>query len=69
MIREQWRILDIFATLVSLLAYVLFWNGLSPVLMYYILGPVISVVTLVALVIVRWPPDEWIFGFGLDELK
>ncbi len=62
MMREQWRLLDIFAALVSLLAYVLFWNGLAPVPMYYILGPVISVVTLVALVIVRWPPDEWIYG-------
>jgi hypothetical protein len=60
--RAQWRFIDIIAALVSLLAYILFWNGLRPVPEYYILGPVISVVTLVALVIVRWPPDEWIFG-------
>ena len=60
--REQWRWIDIIASIVSLVAYILFWNGLEPVLEYWILGPVISVVTLVALVIVRWPPDEWIFG-------
>jgi hypothetical protein len=59
--REQWRLIDIIASLVSLVAYILFWNGLEPVPVYYILGPVISVVTLVALVIARWPPDEWVF--------
>ena len=61
MMRVEWRLIDVLASLVSLLAYVLFWNGLEPVPEYYILGPIISVVTLVALVIVRWPPDEWIF--------
>ncbi len=60
--REQWRLIDIIASLVSLLAYILFWNGLEPVPEYWILGPVISVVTLVALVVARWPPDEWIYG-------
>ena len=60
--REQWRLIDILAALVSLLAYVLFWNGLEPVPEYWIVGPVISVVTLVALIVVRWPQDEWIFG-------
>ncbi len=64
--REQWRLLDIFAALISLLAYILFWNGLEPVPEYWILGPVISVVTLVALAIVRWPPDEWIFGTSVE---
>ena len=64
--REQWRLLDILAALVSLVAYVLFWNGLEPVPEYWIVGPVISVVTLVALVIVRWPPDEWIFGTSVE---
>jgi len=58
---EQWRLIDIIASIVSLVAYILFWNGLEPVPEYWILGPVISVVTIVALVIVRWPPDEWIF--------
>jgi hypothetical protein len=60
--QKQWRLIDIIASLVSLVAYLLFWNGLEPVPVYYILGPVISVVTLVALLIARWPPDEWIFG-------
>ena len=60
--RKQWRLVDIIASIVSLVAYILFWNGLEPVPEYWILGPVISVVTFVALVIVRWPPDEWIFG-------
>lgn len=65
--REQWRLIDIFAALVSLLAYILFWDGLEPVPEYWILGPIISVVTLVALVIVRWPPDEWIYGTNVDQ--
>jgi hypothetical protein len=60
--KDQWRLIDIIASIVSLVAYILFWYGLEPVPEYYILGPVISVVTLVALVVVRWPPDEWIFG-------
>ena len=60
--REEWRWIDIIASIVSLAAYILFWNGLEPVPEYYILGPVISVVTIVALAIIRWPPDEWIFG-------
>jgi hypothetical protein len=59
--REQWRLIDIIAALVSLVAYILFWFGLEPIPEYWILGPAISIVTLVALVIVRWPPDEWIF--------
>jgi len=64
--RVQWRLIDILAALVSLLAYILFWNGLEPVPEYWILGPIISVVTLVALVIVRWPPDEWIFSTSVE---
>ena len=60
--REQWRLIDILASFVSLLAYIFFWGGLEPVPYYWILGPVISVVTLVALLVVRWPPDEWIYG-------
>ena len=60
--REQWRLIDILAALVSLVAYILFWNGLEPVPEYWIVGPIVSVVTLVALVIVRWPTDEWIYG-------
>ena len=60
--KEQWRMIDILASIISLVAYILFWYGLAPVPMYWILGPVISVVTLVALVIVRWPTDEWIYG-------
>ncbi|OLS27905.1 MAG: hypothetical protein ThorAB25_19650 [Candidatus Thorarchaeota archaeon AB_25] len=61
MMRAQWRLIDIIASLVSLLAYILFWNGLEPVPEYWILGPAIAFVTLIALVVVRWPPDEWIF--------
>ena len=59
--KEQWRMIDILASIISLAAYILFWYGLAPVPMYWILGPVISVVSLVALVIVRWPTEEWIF--------
>lgn len=66
MMREQWRLIDILASLVSLIAYVLFWTGLEPVPEYWILGPVISVITIVALVIVRWPKDEWIFGTSVE---
>ena len=60
--REQWRLIDIIASTVALVAYIFFWYGLEPESFYWILGPIISVVTLVALVIVRWPPDEWLFG-------
>ena len=60
--RDQWRLIDIIASIVSLVAYILFWYDLEPIPDYWILGPVISVVTLVALVVVRWPPDEWMFG-------
>jgi hypothetical protein len=66
MTRKQWRLIDILASLVSLSAYILFWDGLEPIPEYWILGPVISVVTLIALVIVRWPPDEWIFGTNVE---
>jgi len=60
--KEQWRMVDILAAIVSLIAYILFWFGLEPVPEYWIVGPIISVITIVALVIVRWPPDEWVFG-------
>jgi len=60
--REQWRLIDILAAMVSLVAYVLFWFGLEPVPEYYFLGPIISIITLIALVIVRWLSDEWIFS-------
>ena len=63
--REHWRLIDILASLVSLVAYILFWFGLEPVPEYWILGPVISIVTLIALVIVRWPSDEWIYSGDL----
>jgi hypothetical protein len=66
MTRKQWRLIDILASLVSLSAYILFWDGLEPIPEYWILGPVISVVTLIALVIVRWPPDEWIFETNVE---
>lgn len=61
MAKKEWRMVDILASLISLLAYILFWYGLEPVPEYWILGPVISIVTLVALIVVRWPSDEWIF--------
>ena len=58
---ENWRMIDILAAIVSLIAYILFWFGLEPAPEYWIVGPIISVITIVALVIVRWPPDAWIF--------
>ena len=64
--RKQWRLIDIIASIVSLIAYILFWFGLEPVPEYWILGPVISIVTIVALVVVRWPSDEWIFGSEVE---
>lgn len=63
---KQWRLIDIIASIVSLIAYILFWFGLEPVPEYWILGPVISIVTIVALVVVRWPSDEWIFGSEVE---
>ena len=63
--KKQWRMIDILASLVSLTSYILFWYGLAPEPTYWIIGPIISVVTLVALVILRWPSDDYIFGAEL----
>lgn len=59
---ELWRMLDIFGAAVSLLAFVLFWDGLKPKPTYWIIGPIVAVVTLVALLVANWPPDTLIFG-------
>lgn len=64
--RNEWRLMDIIASLVSLIAYILFWYDLGPVPEYWILGPVISIVTLVALVILRWPTDDYIYGIAAE---
>jgi uncharacterized membrane protein YphA (DoxX/SURF4 family) len=59
---ELWRMLDIFGAAVSLLAFVLFWNGLKTKPTNWIIGPIVAVVTLVALLVANWPPDQPIFG-------
>jgi len=60
--RKKWRELDVLASIVSLSGFSLFWNGLVPSPLYYIVGPIVGVLTLIALLILRWPPDSWIFG-------
>jgi hypothetical protein len=60
--KKEWRVIDILASIISLIAYLLFWDGLKPEPFYWILGPVISIVTLAALIVFRWPTDEYIFG-------
>lgn len=60
--KKLWRWLDVLAAAVSLLAFILFWDGLMPEPIYWIVGPIIAVITLVALFLVHWPPDKLIFG-------
>jgi hypothetical protein len=60
--KKMWRWLDVLAAAVSLLAFILFWDGLMPEPIYWIVGPIVAVITLVALLLVRWPPDKFIFG-------
>ena len=59
---KLWRTLDILASAVSLLAFVLFWDGLMPEPTYWIVGPIVAIFTLVALLVIRWSPDALIFG-------
>ena len=58
---RKWREIDVLAAIVSLLAFILFWNGLVPFPLQYIVGPSVAIVTIVSLLILRWPPDSWIF--------
>jgi len=58
---QKWRILDIVASIVSLSAFIIFWDGLVPYPLQYIVGPSVAVITLIALLVVRWPSDSWIF--------
>ena len=59
---ESWRIIDIIASFISLFAFILFWNELKPKPKYFILGPIIAIVNIIALLIVKWPTDTIIFG-------
>ena len=59
---ESWRIIDIIASFLSLFALILFWKDLNPKPKNFIIGPIIAVVNIIALLIVRWPPDTIIFG-------
>jgi hypothetical protein len=67
--KKTWRNLDITASIVSLSAFFLFWNGLVPHPLYYIVGPTIAILTLIALLIIRWPPDSWIFESQMEKMK
>ncbi|MFW9993309.1 MAG: hypothetical protein ACFFD4_14795 [Candidatus Odinarchaeota archaeon] len=60
--KEYWRKSVIVASTISLLAFSLFWDGLSPDPSYFIAGPVLAAVILVTLLVARWPPDELVFG-------
>jgi hypothetical protein len=64
--KMEWRTLDIVASGVSLVAFILFWSGLVPHPLYYIVGPSVAILTFVALLIVRWPPDSWIFESQIE---
>jgi hypothetical protein len=59
--KKVWRNLDIMASVFSLSAFFLFWNGLVPHPLYYIVGPSVAILTLFSLIVLRWPPDSWIF--------
>ncbi|RDE14877.1 MAG: hypothetical protein C4K48_05465 [Candidatus Thorarchaeota archaeon] len=64
---KKWREIDVLAAIVSLLAFILFWNGLVPFPLQYIVGPSVAIVTLVSLLVLRRPPDSWIFeGIGKE---
>lgn len=59
---ESWRIIDIIASFISLIAFALFWKELKPKPKYFILGPIIAIINIVTLLINRWPTDTIIFG-------
>jgi len=58
---RNWRYMAVSAAAVSLSSFILFWNGLVPYPLLYVLGPTVAVGILIALPILRWPPDSWIF--------
>ena len=58
---KKWRDIDVIASIVSLSAFIIFWDGLVPYPLQYVVGPSVAIVTLIALLVVRWPPDSWIF--------
>ena len=53
-----WRIISVIASAISLVGYLLFWNGLSPEPYYWIAGPIIGGLVLLFLLVIRWPKDE-----------
>lgn len=57
-----WRTMDIIASFISLFAFILFWNELKPKKHYFVLGPIIAIINIIALLIVKWPLDNVIFG-------
>ena len=59
---ELWRTLDIIASFISLFTFILFWNELKPKPKYYVIGPIVAVITIAALLIVNWPLDTVIFS-------
>lgn len=65
--KEYWRKLVIVASTISLLTFILFWDGLSPDPNYFIAGPVLGAVMLVTLLVARWPPDELVFGIKRSQ--
>ena len=59
--QKAWRITTIVTSFISLIAYLLLWNGLAPEPIYWVVGPIIGGVAIVGLLIFRWPKDENLF--------
>ncbi len=65
--RKEWRITAVVASFISLIAYLFLWDGLAPQPMNWIAGPVVSAVVIVALLILKWPEDEKLFGIKIEN--
>ncbi|OLS30409.1 MAG: hypothetical protein HeimAB125_19350 [Candidatus Heimdallarchaeota archaeon AB_125] len=65
--REEWKIVAIVASFISLIAYLFLWDGLAPEPMNWIAGPVVSAMVIIALLVFKWPKNEELFAINLDK--
>ena len=59
--RKEWRTTAIIASFISLISYLFMWDGLAPDPMTWIMGPIVSGLIIIALLIFKWPKDEVMF--------
>ena len=60
--RKEWRTTAIITSFISLIAYLFLWDGLAPDPMSWIMGPIVSGLIIIALLIFKWPKDERMFA-------